>query len=148
MDHTEKIEKLRRRVAELERRCAALMVDADRREARALEIATNCEKHGEEIRYLRHMTSWFWECMQRESDARSGVVRGLILAQRRIPGEGMVSAADVHKWLTKAIDASRKTLDRPKKLSAVCQGEPECSHNDAFPAAQAEYEGADDRSRP
>jgi hypothetical protein len=71
--------KLRDRVGLLERRCGHLMVDADRREERALKQAGSCEYHGHEIQHLRHMADWCWAEANRQEGARQAIVSQLAL---------------------------------------------------------------------
>lgn len=116
------IERLAARNTELEgklrqeeRRCAALMVDADRRERRALDLLPDCEAHRSELQYLRHMTSWYWDQAQKEDEARHAIVGALQVTALRLRDAGpdaSVNAADVAGWLDKAVDRQKRPLNR------------------------------------
>ena len=102
------------------RRSAALLVDADRREKRAAEAAIDCAEHGKEISYLRDMAARCWADEQRAEDARSGIVRALIVAARNLGGRTEpIPAAVVQRELLKAADGQQKAMRRPRKTPAA-----------------------------
>jgi hypothetical protein len=92
----------------------ALMVDADRREQRALALLPDCEAHKREIHYLRHMASWNWHTMNDAEEARQAIVGALgntVLAIKRGAGP-TVSTAELLTWLEAAIAKQKKPLGR------------------------------------
>lgn len=109
---------LSRKVSQLRSSNGALMVDADRRERRALDLSADCTAHGDEIQYLRHCASWYWNSMNDSEEARHAIVGALgktVLNLRRTPGtftSGTVKASDLVAWLEGAIDKQNKPLKR------------------------------------
>ena len=76
MTKDEEIARLRRQVATLEDKVsqlrssnAALTVDGDRREQRALALLPDCDAHRRELQYLRHRVSWYWSEMTSAEEA-------------------------------------------------------------------------------
>lgn len=140
--------KLRDRVGYLERQTGALMVDADRREERALRQAGSCEYHGHEIQHLRHMANWCWADASRQNGARGAIVAQLALAssgrdfvvlgkgtaERRIPVPG-----ELAQWLGKCIDAQNKHMREPGfPTFADCQRAGGCDHPALSPSLSDE----------
>jgi len=122
-------ERLRERVTRLESRCGHLMVDADRREERALRQAESCEYHGEEIQRLRHMADWCWSNGNRQESARQSIVMVLFMLADKCEASESVPGAEVASWLRKAIDAQRKTGREPGfPTFADCQRAGGCDH--------------------
>lgn len=119
------------------RHVAALMVDADRREQRALDRLPDCEAHRSELQYLRHCVSWYWHNMNDSDEARHGIVAALgnvVLDLRSTPGtftSGTVKASDLVAWLEKAIDAQNKPLRRtsfPTLADCLRSAHGDCDH--------------------
>lgn len=116
------------------RRCAALMVDADRRELRALNRLPDCAAHRSELQYLRHCVSWYWHNMNDSDEARQAVVTALMLTAQRARGtgpDGTVKAADIAEWLEKAVDQQNKPLRRtsfPTLADCLRSAHGDCDH--------------------
>jgi hypothetical protein len=107
-------DELQRKVYAEKRHNGALMVDADRREQRALALLPDCDAHRRELQYLRHMVSWYWNIMNDSEDARHAIVGALgktVLDLSVNPGY-TVSAAELSGKLQKAIAAQDKPLKR------------------------------------
>jgi hypothetical protein len=105
------------------------MVDRDRQVEIARKEAHDCEFHGREIQYLRHMASWQWQHAQDEYNARSGFVGALILVRRDL-GSEPVPADVLARWLTKAIDAGNKHIGKGKYPNlADCLRAGVCDHD-------------------
>jgi hypothetical protein len=129
---------------------AAAMVDADRREQRALSLLPDCDAHRRELQYLRHCVSWYWESMNVSDQARMAIVGqlgNLVLSIRKGSMPGTVKAADLVTWLEKAIDAQKRPLRRqgyPTLADCIRAGG--CEHDglsDAVKADIAEALGLD-----
>jgi hypothetical protein len=121
MNDADRIRQLEARNAELERKvndlCSsngALMVDADRRERRAAQNALSCTEHGKEIQYLRHVASWYWQCMNDSDEARHAIVGALgkTVLDLSVNPDYTVTAAELSGKLQKAIDKQNKPLRR------------------------------------
>lgn len=133
------VRKLIEELAAEQRRSAALAVDAGRRERRAAEAAMDCQEHGREIRYLRHMASWCWDGEQQAEAARQGIVRMLIVAARGLEGRtDPVPAEVVARELLKAIDGQEKARRRPRSPFADCLHASDCGHDGLSDALKAE----------
>lgn len=107
-------ERLLRRISTLESRCGHLMVDANRREERATEIAESCPEHGKEIQRLRHLSSWYWAASGHSDDCRKAVVGAIINASMAMRDRAEpVAPADLVKFLDKITDAQKRVTRRP-----------------------------------
>jgi hypothetical protein len=105
---------LERKLYQEKRHCAALMVDGDRKEQRALALLPDCDAHRRELQYLRHCVSWYWQSMNDSDEARMAIVGALgktVLDLSVNPGY-TVSAAELSGWLSKAIDKQKRPLNR------------------------------------
>lgn len=150
----ERIERLQAERDELQRklnqergRSAALLVDGDRRERRALDKLPDCEAHRSELQYLRHCVSWYWHAMNDTEEARHAIVGALgktVLDLRRTPGtftSATVKASDLVKWLEKAIDAQNRPLKRhgfPTLADCLRSAAGGCEHDGIAPEAKRE----------
>lgn len=124
--------RLRDEAAQWKDRATSARVDGDRRERRAAEAAADCARHGEEIQYLRHMASWYWNGQENEAQARRAMVMGLIKTVQAIDPTGEpFPAAELRKSLQKAIDAHLKVLHRPSgyPVPADCIRAGGCDHD-------------------
>lgn len=81
---TRENEDLRQKLKLAKGNAAQARVDADRREKRALALLPDCEAHRNEIKYLRGLISWYYADMNRHEDARSSMVRALIIAGKKL----------------------------------------------------------------
>lgn len=139
---------LQRKVYDEKRRNAALMVDGDRREQRALALLPDCAAHRTELQYLRHCVSWYWHNMTDSDQARQEVVTALMLTAQRLGGAGQdatVKAADVASWLRKAVDAQNKPLRRtsfPTLADCLRSAHGDCDHDGACGDVVAEVVAA------
>jgi outer membrane murein-binding lipoprotein Lpp len=145
-----RIGQLTAQVAELERKVnqyrssnGALMVDADRREQRAALAAEDCAEHGKGLRYLRHLTGWYWAAMVQQEDARQAVVMMNLNTAKRMREQGAdatVKAADVAAWLEKNVSAQRKVLRRPAGYPTLadCARAGGCDHDGLADGVKAE----------
>jgi hypothetical protein len=122
---------LRAELAAERDRSAALLVDADRREQRALDLLPDCGAHKREIQYLRHMASWCWESAQRAEEARQAVVSELELAADRVSERAEpVPAHVVAEALRRAAGRQEKALARHGHPTfADCQRRGGCDHD-------------------
>jgi hypothetical protein len=124
----------------------ALMVDADRREQRALALLPDCEAHRQELQYLRHCVSWYWNSMNDSEDARHAIVGALgntVLALERgaADPDGKVGAAELLTWLKAAIAKQNKPLSRhgyPSLADCLRSAAGECDHEGIAPEVKAE----------
>jgi hypothetical protein len=153
MSDADRIAQLEARNAELERklyqaekRSAALMVDGDRREQRALALLPDCDAHRSELQYLRHMVSWYWDGMNSAEEARQAIVTSLLLTVRGLDNAGgTVRSADVAAWLEKAIDKQKKPLARhgyPTLADCLRSAAGTCEHDGISAAVKNEIAGA------
>ncbi len=112
----------------------ALMVDADRREQRALALLPDCEAHRRELQYLRHCTGEYWHAMNDADEARRAIVGALgktVLDLSANPGY-TVTAAELSGWLQKAIDKQDKPFRRhvfPTQADCLRSAAGECEHS-------------------
>lgn len=123
---------LRDKVSRWRDSATSARLDGDRRERRAAEAALDCGEHGEEIQYLRHMTSWYWSGHEQEASARRAMATGLIKTVQAInPAGPPFPAADLLKSLQAAIDAQSKILHRPSgyPVPADCIRAGGCDHD-------------------
>ena len=127
---------LQRKVYAEKRHNGALMVDADRRERRALALLPDCEAHRQELQYLRHCVSWYWHNMNDTEEARHGIVGMLgntVLSLKDRP-DYTVTAAELCGWLEKAIAAQNKPLRRtsyPTLADCLRSAHGDCDHDSA-----------------
>jgi hypothetical protein len=108
-------DELQRKVFEEKRHNGALIVDADRREQRALALLPDCEAHRRELLYLRHAVSEYWHAMNDSEEARQAVVMANLLTARRcgeMPPGATVAPADLAAWLTANTGKQDKALRR------------------------------------
>jgi len=149
MNDTDRIAQLEARNAELERKVnqlrgsnAALMVDGDRREQRALALLPDCEAHRTELQYLRHCVSWYWHCMNDSEEARWAIVTSLLLTVRGLDNtDGTVNVADVAAWMTRAVKAQEKPLKRhgyPTLADCLRSAAGACEHDSISDAVKNE----------
>lgn len=126
---------LQRKVYEEKSHNAALRVDADRKEQRALALLPDCEAHRGELQYLRHCVSWYWHNMNDSDEARAAVVTSLMLTARGAREAGpdaTVKAADIADWLEKAVDKQNKPLHRtsfPTLADCLRSAHGDCEHD-------------------
>jgi hypothetical protein len=123
---------LERELHQEQRRYAALSVDADRREQRALRLLPDFQAHRGEIQYLRHMTSWYWNQAQSADEARHAITGPLQATAIRLCAgtDATVKATDVAGWLDRAIDQEKKPLSRKGyRALADCLREGGCDHD-------------------
>lgn len=73
------IEGVARELRQADDRAAGLLVDADRREKRAFDMAHDCEWHGQEIAELEGSVMRFWRDNAHLEQIRFGLVAQLIL---------------------------------------------------------------------
>jgi hypothetical protein len=137
--------RLQERVRVLEQRCGHLMVDADRREERARAIAESCLEHGSEIKYLRHLASWYWAAMNQQESARRAIIGAAgstLLALR--DHTGPVPAEVLSTWLDKLIHAQDRVLRRPAGYPTLadCLRGGGCDHDGLTPELAAEIASA------
>lgn len=124
--------KLRENLYQEERRCAALLVDADRREQRATKIAESCAEHGKEIQYLRHIASWYWAGLNQQEEARADMITSLMLTIQGLGNRTEPVPVDtLTTWLNKAVKAHDKVFRRPKGYRALadCLADGTCDHD-------------------
>lgn len=113
----------------------ALMVDADRREQRALALLPDCDAHKRELQYLRHCASWYWHCMNDSDEARAAVVTALMLTAmnaREAGPDATVKAADIAEWLEKAVKKQNEPLRRtsyPTLADCLRSAHGDCEHD-------------------
>ena len=136
-------DRLTRRIRDLESRCAALMVDADRRAEAATKRAEDCVEHGKEIQYLRHLASWCWHDGQDADEARRAIVIAMQQFGKQLDDISKPIPPDqLRDWLKRAMAA----YDRKSKLPpsyptlADCQRAGGCNHDDVSPKLRAEIE--------
>jgi hypothetical protein len=116
---------LRRRVNELESSNAALMVDAGRREQRALDRLPDCDAHRDELDHLRRQAREFWQLMTIAEDAISAYIGQLDAIRERVTHHsGPVPVDAVGKWLTGAINAVSKEWHRRPRQASGASREP------------------------
>jgi hypothetical protein len=108
-------DELQRKVFEEKRHNAALLVDGDRKEQRALDLLPDCEAHKRELHYLRHMVSWNWHTMNDEQEARGAIVGALLLWARHLEErdeDATVAASTIAQAIRRAVDKQDKALRR------------------------------------
>lgn len=126
-------DELQRKVYAEKRHNGALMVDADRREQRALALLPDCSAHRSELQYLRHVASWYWNSLSDSEEARMAIVGALgktVLDLSANPGY-TVSAAELSGWLQKAIDKQKRPLNRhgyPTLADCLRSAAGDCEH--------------------
>jgi len=132
--------RLRDRVRLLESRCGHLMVDADRREERARQLAGDCGEHGKEIQYLRHVASWYWDAMTRAESARMAMITPLLLARRDLDDNALpIPVKDVIRWLDEAVKGDQKAIGkRGYPTLADCIRGGGCEHDGLSEGIRAE----------
>lgn len=135
---------LREALAAEKRRSAALLVDADKRERRALDRLPDCDAHRSEIQYLRHAASWYWDAAQNAEVARSAIVGELIIAARKLEcRKDAIPAAEVAGVLDSATAAQKKHLGKHGYPTfADCQRGGGCDHDGLSDSLKAEIAGA------
>lgn len=124
---------LERKLYQEERRSAALMVDSDRKEQRALARLPDCDAHRSELQYLRHMTSWYWHGMNDSEEARHAIVGALgkTVLDLSVNDGYTVSAAELSGWLQKAVDRQKRPLarhDYPTLADCLRSAHGDCEH--------------------
>lgn len=138
-------DKMQRRITDLESRCGALMVDADRRVEAAYKTAEDCAEHGKEIHDLRHVSSYYWAAERFANQARQAIVTELFLLRRQLGGRtDDVPVEDLRKWIEQALKAYdrsfRKEIGYPTSADCIRAGG--CHHDDVSPGLRAELDGA------
>jgi hypothetical protein len=131
---TAQVAELRAKVRQYQSSNGALMVDADRREQRAALHAEDCAEHGRGLRYLRHLTGWYWAAMVQQESARQAVVMmnlNTAKRMRELGADATVKAADVAGWLEKNVDAQQRVLRRPSGFPTLadCARAGGCEHD-------------------
>ena len=119
MTKDEEIALLQRQVAALEDKVsqlrssnAALMVDGDRREQRALALLPDCDAHRRELQYLRHCVSWYWSEMTSAEEARQAIVGGLLVTAQRLRPDVTFTGTELAGMLQAAVDKQKGPLKR------------------------------------
>jgi hypothetical protein len=138
---------LARKVNQLRDSNAALMVDGDRREQRALALLPDCDAHRSELQYLRHMVSWYWDRMNSAEEARQAIVGALgkTVLDLSVNPDYTVSAGELSSWLEKAIDKQKKPLARhgyPTLADCLRSAAGTCEHDGISDAVKNEIAGA------
>jgi hypothetical protein len=126
---------LAKKLSREENHVAALMVDGDRREQRAMALLPDCEAHRRELQYLRHCASWYWHNMNDSDEARAAVVTALMLTARNAREAGpdaTVKAADIADWLEAAVKKQNRPLHRtsfPTMADCLRSAHGDCDHD-------------------
>lgn len=146
MTKDEEIARLRRQVADLEDTVsrsrsneAAVRVDADRREQRALALLPDCEAHRRELQYLRHCASWYWDNAQVSEQARQAIVSALLVTALRLRPEVTFTGAELSAMLEAAVDKQKRPLKgRQYPTLADCIRAGGCDHDGLSDAVKAD----------
>lgn len=118
---------------------AARLVDADRREQRALALLPDCDAHRREIQYLRHCASWYWQSMTTAEEARRAIVGGLLVTAQRLRPEVTFTGAELSAMLGRAVDRQDKPLRRKGYPTlADCLRAGGCDHDGLSDAVKAD----------
>lgn len=127
------------KVSQLRSSNAALMVDGDRREQRALALLPDCDAHRRELQYLRHCVSWYWDNAQTAEEARQAIVAGLLVTARRLRPDVTFTGAELAGMLEKAVDRQKGPLKRkgyPTLADCIRAGG--CDHDGLSDAVKAD----------